>query len=96
MAHPNVCNREAVIRRYDHEVQGTSVIKPLMGEKQSAPCDAAVLTPVLGETVGLVVSNGLCPQLSAFDPYLMAQSALDEAIRNAVCVGADPVRLYRF
>ncbi len=93
LAHPNVCSRESVIRRYDHEVQGTSVIKPLMGEKQSSPCDAAVLTPVLGESTGLVISNGLCPQLSELDPYLMAQAALDEAIRNAVCVGADPTTI---
>jgi phosphoribosylformylglycinamidine (FGAM) synthase-like enzyme len=93
LSHPNVCSRETVIRRYDHEVQGTSVVKPLMGEKQTAPCDAAVITPVLGESAGLVVSNGLCPQLSEFDPYLMAQVALDEAIRNAVCVGADPTTI---
>jgi len=90
LSHPNVCSRESVIRRYDHEVQGASVIKPLMGIKQSAPCDAAVITPVLGESAGLVISNGLCPQFSEFDPYLMAQLALDEAIRNAICVGADP------
>ena len=90
LAHPNVCSREAIIRQYDHEVLGKSVIKSLMGENQNANCDAAVITPVLGEDLGLVVSNGICPQLSQFDAYLMAQCALDEAIRNAVCVGCDP------
>ena len=93
LGRPNVCSREAVIRQYDHEVQGRSVIKPLMGEKQLAACDAAVITPVLGELTGLAVSNGLCPQLSEYDPYFMAQAALDEAIRNAVCVGADPASI---
>ncbi len=90
LAHANICSREYVIRQYDHEVQGRSVIKPLMGSEQTAPCDAAVLKPIYGQKKGLVVSNGLCPQWSEHDPYLMAISAVDEAVRNAVCVGADP------
>lgn len=90
LAHPNICSRETVIRQYDHEVQGASVIKPLMGPLQKAPCDGAVIQPLPDKNEGLSVTNGLCPQLSEFDPYLMAQSAADEAIRNAVCVGTDP------
>ena len=93
LAHPNICSREDVIRQYDHEVQGASVIKPLMGKHQNAPCDAAVITPVYGESAGLVVSNGMTPKLSEFDTYLMAACAVDEAVRNAVCVGADPKSL---
>jgi phosphoribosylformylglycinamidine synthase II len=93
LAHPNICSREDVIRQYDHEVQAASVIKPLMGEYQNAPCDAAVLIPVYGDKKGLVVSNGLAPRLSRFDTYLMACCAVDEAVRNAVCVGADPKTL---
>ena len=90
LSHPNVCSREPVIRQYDHEVQGASVVKPLMGSTQKAACDAAVIKPVLSENTGLAVSNGLCPQLSEFDTHLMARCAVDEAIRNAVCVGCDP------
>jgi phosphoribosylformylglycinamidine synthase len=90
LAHQNICSREQVIRQYDHEVQGLSVIKPLMGDKQQAACDAAVILPFYGEQSGLVVSNGLNPRLSNHDCYLMAICAVDEAIRNAVCVGADP------
>jgi len=90
LAHPNICSREKIIRRYDHEVQGASVIKPLMGAAQMAPCDSAVIMPVPGEKQGLVIANGLCPQLSQFDGWLMAVSAVDEAVRNAVCTGADP------
>ena len=95
LSHPNICSREDVIRQYDHEVQGASVIKPLMGKHQNAPCDAAVITPIYGDKVGLVVSNGMTPKLSEFDTYLMAACAVDEAVRNAVCVGADP-KLFRF
>lgn len=90
LAHPNVSSREAVIRQYDHEVQGTSVIKPLMGPLQQAPCDGAVFRPLYEEDGGLVVANGLCPNLSQYDTYTMALCAVDEAVRNAVCVGADP------
>jgi phosphoribosylformylglycinamidine synthase len=90
LAHPNIANKETIVRQYDHEVQAMSVIKPLMGRRQNAPCDAAVLTPVLGDKRGLAVSNGLAPRLSETDAYLMALSAVDEAVRNLVCVGADP------
>ncbi len=94
LAHPNVSSREEIIRQYDHEVQGGSVVKPLMGPHQQAPCDAAVIKPVYGEKTGLVVSNGLCPQLSEVDAHLMAVVAVDEAVRNAVSVGADPEQIY--
>ena len=43
----NVCSKEWVIRQYDHEVQGGSVIKPLVGAANDGPSDAAVLRPVL-------------------------------------------------
>ncbi|MBY0356501.1 MAG: hypothetical protein K2W82_00755 [Candidatus Obscuribacterales bacterium] len=93
LSHPNVCSRESVIRQYDHEVQGGSVVKPLMGRNQKAACDAAVIKPILDRPEGLVVANGLCPQLSKYDARLMAQCAVDEAVRNAVCVGANPKSL---
>lgn len=94
LSHPNVSSREEIIRQYDHEVQGGSVVKPLMGPNQQAPCDAAVIKPVYGDKSGLVVSNGLCPRLSEVNAHLMAQCAVDEAIRNAVAVGADPEQVY--
>lgn len=85
----NVCSKEYVIRQYDHEVQGGSVIKPLMGIKMDGPTDAAVLRPVLERQRGLVVGNGICPKFSDLDTYWMAALAIDEAIRNCVAVGAD-------
>lgn len=93
LAHPNVSSREFLIRQYDHEVQGASVVKPLMGPLQKAPCDSAVIRPHLDQPAGLVVSCGICPQLSAYDTRVMALCAVDEAIRNAVCTGADPASL---
>lgn len=90
LSHANVSSRQSVIRQYDHEVQGGSVIKPLMGVKQNGPTDAGVLYPHLESKKAIAVSCGMAPLLSQFDPYLMAQCSVDEAVRNAVCVGADP------
>ncbi len=86
----NICSREYVIRQYDHEVQGGSVIKPLVGEWLDGPSDAAVIRPILDKKRGIVVSNGICPRFSDLDTYWMMAWAIDEAIRNAVSVGADP------
>ncbi len=86
----NVASKEWVIRQYDHEVQGGSVIKPLVGVANDGPGDAAVVRPVLSSRRGLVISCGMNPRYGDFDPYHMAASAIDEAVRNCVAVGADP------
>jgi phosphoribosylformylglycinamidine synthase len=89
----NVCSKEWVIRQYDHEVQGGSVIKPLVGAANDGPSDAAVIRPVLGSNRGLAIACGMNPRYGDLDPYWMAVSAIDEAIRNCVAVGADPDRI---
>ncbi|MCA9122005.1 MAG: phosphoribosylformylglycinamidine synthase subunit PurL [Planctomycetaceae bacterium] len=89
----NVASKEWVIRQYDHEVQGGSVIKPLVGVDNDGPGDAAVVRPVLSSHRGIAVSCGMNPHYGDFDTYHMAASAIDEAIRNCVAVGADPSRI---
>ncbi|HEY2826465.1 MAG TPA: AIR synthase-related protein, partial [Pirellulales bacterium] len=89
----NVCSKEWVIRQYDHEVQGGSVIKPLVGLHNDGPSDAAVLRPVLSSRRGIIISCGMNPRYADFDTYHMAASAIDEAVRNCVAVGADPQRI---
>jgi phosphoribosylformylglycinamidine synthase len=93
LAHPTVASKEWIIRQYDHEVQGGSVIKPLVGLREDGPSDAAVVAPVLGKTHGLAIACGLCPTYGDLDPYAMAACAIDEAVRNLVAVGADPARV---
>jgi phosphoribosylformylglycinamidine synthase subunit PurSL len=93
LAAPSVRSKEAIIRQYDHEVQGGSVIKPLVGAREDGPGDAAVIAPVLGSTHGLAVGCGLNPRYGDIDPYAMTASAIDEAVRNLVAVGADPSRI---
>jgi phosphoribosylformylglycinamidine synthase len=83
----NICSKEWVIRQYDHEVQGRSVIKPLVGKYNDGPADAAVLRPLLDSMEGVIVANGICPRYSDIDTYHMAANAIDEAIRNVIAVG---------
>jgi phosphoribosylformylglycinamidine synthase len=90
LSHPNVASKHWIIRQYDHEVQGGSVVKPLIGPEQIGPSDASVVRPKLGSYKGVAIACGMAPHVQ--DPYEMAVWAIDEAIRNAVCVGADPAR----
>ncbi len=94
LAHPNTASKADVIRIYDHEVQGGTVVKPLTGLCNDAPSDAVVLKPLGTKgTRGIVLSAGLNPEYGKHDAYRMALSVIDEAIRNAVAVGADPERI---
>lgn len=87
LASYNVCSKEWVIRQYDHEVQGGSVLKPLVGERNDGPGDASIIRPVLNSKKGIIISNGCNPKFGVIDPYHMAASAIDEAIRQIIAVG---------
>jgi phosphoribosylformylglycinamidine synthase II len=95
LAHPNVRSKEDVVRRYDHEVQGGTLIKPFVGARSDGPSDATVLRPLetADSWLGLAVGCGINPAYGAIDPYAMAIAAIDEAVRNVVAVGADPERV---
>lgn len=90
---PNVASKHWIIRQYDHEVLGGSVVKPLVGVQNDGPSDAAVIRPKLDSRRGIAISCGMNPYFGDLDPYHMAQSSIDEAIRNCVAVGADPTRI---
>lgn len=93
LAHPNIASKEAVIRIYDHEVQGGTSVKPLIGVG-NGPSDACVIKPLgTGGNTGIVLSNGFNPEYGRYDPYRMALCVVDEAVRNAAAVGVDPDRL---
>ena len=84
---PNLCSREWITRQYDHEVQGTSVLKPLAGKRLSVPADAAVLRPRLDSQRGLALALALNPAYSRIDTYDMAAVTIDEAVRRLLAVG---------
>jgi phosphoribosylformylglycinamidine synthase len=97
LAHPNIASKHWIIRQYDHEVQGNTAVKPLVGPAQRGPSDASVLEPIAGSGRGIAVSQGLQTGLGdtaiGGDAYWMTLAAIDECVRNLVCVGADPSRI---
>ncbi|MDP2982920.1 MAG: phosphoribosylformylglycinamidine synthase subunit PurL [Candidatus Latescibacter sp.] len=88
----NVCSKEWIVRQYDHEVQGGSIVKPLTGAANDGPSDASVIRPKLGSNRGIIIANGINPKYGVIDPYFMALSAIDEALRQVTCVGGDIAR----
>ena len=92
LAAPEVASKAWIVRQYDHEVQGNSVVKPLVGVAGDAPSDAAVLQPLASSRMGVAIACGASTRFGALDPHAMALAVIDEALRNAVAVGADPAR----
>ena len=90
LARPNICSWEWICRQYDHEVQGTSVVKPLVGVEKDTPSDGAVIRPVLESSKGLAFSQALLPTYSAIDAYHMTACVIDEAVRRVLAVGGTP------
>ncbi len=88
----NIVSKERVVRRYDQEVKGQTVVKPLQGWR-AGPNNAAVLKPLEDSWKGIAVSSGLNPRYGKIDPYWMAASAIDEAVRNNVAVGGRRIAL---
>jgi phosphoribosylformylglycinamidine synthase len=95
LSHPTIASKEQIVRRYDHEVRGGTLVRPFGGPKMDGPNDAAVLKPLgtWDHDKAFALSVGINPQIGRNDPYAMAVSVIDEAIRNAVAVGADPDQL---
>ncbi|UCD26789.1 MAG: phosphoribosylformylglycinamidine synthase subunit PurL, partial [Candidatus Bathyarchaeota archaeon] len=92
LSSPNITSKESVVRTYDHEVKGNTVLKPMHG-RYGGPNDAAVIKPLSGSWKGLVISCGINPNYGRIDPYWMAASSIDEAIRNNTSVGGRRIAL---
>lgn len=88
LGHYDICSKEWVVRQYDHEVQGGSVLKPLVGAQNDGPSDAAIVRPILSSSKGLAVGCGINFRFGMIDPYWMAASCIDEALRQIVACGA--------
>ena len=89
LARPNIASKETWVRQYDHEVIAQTAVKPFVGVERDGPADAGVIAPIHGNPRGLVISCGIAPRYSDIDAGAMAAAAIDEAVRNAVCVGVD-------
>ncbi len=84
-----VCSREWIVRQYDHEVQGGTVGKPFVGARAEGPSDGCVVRPDPRSFRGVAIAHGANPRYGELDPHAMAVSAVDEALRNLVAMGAD-------
>jgi phosphoribosylformylglycinamidine synthase len=87
LGHYDICSKEWIIRQYDHEVQGGSIIKPLAGLKNDGPSDASVTKPLFDSDKGIIVSCGINFRFGLIDPYWMAAGCIDEALRQIISVG---------
>lgn len=90
LAAPNIASKEWIIRQYDHEVQGASVLKPIQGVGAGGPGDGVAFLPRLDSHRAIAIGCGMNPCYGDLDPYRMALSAVDEALRNVVAVGGNP------
>ena len=84
LSDPSIRSKEDVIRTYDHEVRGCTVVKPIHGD-EAGPSDAAVIKPLKDSWMGVVISCGINPFYP--DPYWMAAASIEEALRNNAAVG---------
>lgn len=89
LAHPNIASKESVVRRYDHEIRGATVVRPVVGVAADAHADGTVLAEPTN-THGIALGIGVNPWYGLHDPERMAHAVVDEAMRNVVAAGADP------
>ncbi len=92
LAHPNISSKEAIIRRYDHEILGCTLARPLIGTHGDGHGDGAVIVAP-ADREGFAIGIGVNPWFGLHDPEAMAFAVVDEAVRNVVAVGADPDRV---
>ena len=87
-----IVSREPVIREYDHEVQGNTVLKPLASAAGDAPQDAAVMH-IDGSDHLMAMSQALLPEWGKYDPFAMGAACVDECFRQLVAAGANPDKI---
>ncbi len=88
---PAVVSREPILRLYDHEVQGRTVVKPLQGNvAHPTHGDATILRPRPESRRGIALATAAQPWLCAADPEAGGAWVVEEAARNLFAVGARP------
>ncbi len=92
LAHPNIASKEAIIRRYDHEVLGATVLRPMAGARQAGPSDGTIIAPPQ-RPAGFALGIGVNARYGLLDPERMAWAVVDEALRNITAAGADPAQV---
>jgi len=89
ISQPEVASKDWIIRQYDHEVRGKTVLKPIQGPiGKDVPGDSSVLKPVDDSWKGLALTSDVNPYLMEANPYHGTMSAVEEVCRNLASVGA--------
>ena len=86
LAEKNISGFSFISEQYDHEVQASSVLKPLSGRGR-INTDAQVFRPVFSSKKGVILSAGLYPSYGDINTYHMTACALDTAVRNIITAG---------
>ena len=87
-----IVSREPIIREYDHEVQGNTVLKPLAGASADAPQDASVID-IDGSDKLMSLALAILPEWGKTDPYAMGTGTVDETVRQLVLAGTNPDKI---
>ncbi len=87
-----IVSREPIIREYDHEVQGNTVLKPLAGATGDAPQDGSVIR-IDGSDQLMAMALSILPEWGKTAPYEMGTACVDECFRQLVAMGANPDRI---
>jgi phosphoribosylformylglycinamidine (FGAM) synthase-like enzyme len=94
LAHPSIRSNEDIVRTFDHEVLGGTLVRPYGGANGDGAADGTVLVPpgASGER-GVALGVGVNALYGRWNPEAMAWHVIDEAVRNVVIAGADPNEL---
>ena len=92
MADFAIVSREPIIREYDHEVQGNTLLKPLAGASADAPQDGSVID-IDGSDKAMAMACAILPEWGKTDPYAMGTGTVDECVRQLILVGANPDKI---
>ncbi len=88
---PRVGSKESIVRRYDFDVHGNTILKPMQGiVNKQGHGDAAVIKPLEDTYQGLAITSDVNPPFCKLNPYWGAASAVEETIRNLVAVNSVP------
>ena len=94
LSRKNISTREDIVTKYDHTVQGGSIVQAIQGAGNIC-VDAGVSKPLLDEKSGVAVSSFMNPRFGGQDDdtYNMSVYTIDASIRNLICVGANQKKI---
>lgn len=92
LSNNNIRTKEFAVRQYDHTVRGNTVVGPFSGIiGREGPTDASVIRYSWDKESAIAITHGSNPYYAKSNSYLGGINAVDEAVRNLISVGAEPI-----